>query len=188
MATRRVAGNLQSMYTTGAPRIRDRRAAYGPHEADGDAFPAARVLDDLAHAADDDVPRILARYAALRSRLLLDDGADPILVRHALDTARAYLAAVDGWPEAAALERLTDADLGLSAAWEAGTAADAAGHPEGAFALFRAGYVSARRGPEVRWAARFAAVITELLERNGMDGSALWARRATQLRRLADRG
>lgn len=186
MARRRAPNDLQGMYTTLALRVRDRRGAYGPHEADTDEFPGARVLEDLTRAPEEDVPRIVARYAALRCRLLRDEEADPHLVSHAAQTARAYLAALVPWPEAPALRRLAAPDPDPAAAWEAGHAAVLAGHTEGAFALFRAGYVAARRGAEARWAARFATAMADLLDRHDMDGAALWARRAARLRRLAD--
>jgi hypothetical protein len=186
MARRYRDGDLQVMHTTPALRIGEGHPAYGPHEADSDVFPGALALEDLRRASTEDAPRILARYAALRSWLLREAAADPILVRHALDTARAYLAATDPWPEAAPLRRLAEADAEPDAAWEAATAADHAGHTEGAYALLRAGYMAARRNAEIPWAARFAAAITELLERHGMDGAELWAGRATRLRGLAD--
>lgn len=188
MAPARPPGNLQDMYTTTAPRVRDQPAAYGPHEVGAEPYPAATVLKDLARAPADHVPRILARYAALRCWLLRDQAADPGLVRHAARTARAYLAVVDGEAEKEPLERLLGPEPELAAPWDAAAAAGAAGHIEGAFALLRAGYMAARRRSEVRWAARLAGAIAELLEREGMDGGDLWARRARRLERWADAG
>lgn len=185
MARRPFGGNLHGMYTTAAPFVRDEPAAYGPHEVEADAFPAAAVLEDLRRAPEHDVPRILARYAALRS-WLLRGRTDPGLTRHAARTARRYLAAVADWPEAAHLARLADPEPALSAVRDAAVAAAGAGHVEGAYALFRAGYMAARRRGELAWAARLAAGIVELLEREDMDGAALWARRADRLGRRAD--
>lgn len=186
MAPARRPGNLQDMYTTAAPRVRDQPAAYGPHEVGAEPYPAATALKDLVGARADDVPRILARYAALRCWLLRGQAADPALVRHAARTARAYLAALDDPAASEPLERLLAPEPGLDAPWAAATAAEAAGHTEGAFALLRAGYLAARRRSEVRWAARLAGAIAALLEREGMDGADLWARRARRLERWAD--
>lgn len=173
------------MYTTPAPRVRDEPRAYGPHEVEGDAFPAAMVLQDLALAPERDVPRILARYAALRCWLLRDLPVAGSLVSHAETTARAYLSAVPEWPERAPLERLLEPEPELAAARDAGLAAAGGGHAEGAYAIFRAGYLAARRRSELRWAARLAEEIASLLRAEGHDGAALWARRANRLRRYA---
>lgn len=172
------------MYTTTGPRVRDEPAAYGPHEVDADAFPAARVLQDLGRAPDRDAPRILARYAALRSWLLRDDLAEPEFLRHAVVAARAYLAATGEWPDADPLTRLTEPHPDLAAAHHAATMADRAGHVEGASALLRAGYLAARRRGEIAWAARLAREVADLLDREGLDGVELWARRADRLREL----
>lgn len=171
------------MVTSDVPHVRDEPASYGPHEVDDDAFPAARVLEDLARAADRDAARVIARYAALRDWLLRQESADPVLLRHSRGAARAYLAAVDG-PEAAALARLADPEPELAAFHRAGRAATRAGHTEGAYALLLAGYTAARRRADFPWAARLAADLAALLEEQGLDGVALWTRRAEQLRRL----
>lgn len=186
MAPQRRQGNLQDMYTTIAPRIRDQPAAYGPHEVEGDAYPAAGVLDDLTGVQERDIPRILARYAALRCWLLRDARADPGLVRHAARTARAYLAVLPDGRERAALEQLVSVYPDLDAARDAGQAAAVADHPEGAFALLRAGYLAARGRSDLAMAARFADDIAGLLRARSMDGPELWARRAERLRRSAD--
>lgn len=186
MATRRAADNLQDMYTTSAPRIRDEQAAYGPHEVDGDEFPAARVLEDLAGSSDEDVPRILARYAALRSWLLGDNDADPLLVRHARETARAYLGALNDWPDAGPLAQLADADPDLAAVSEAAALADLAGHTEGGHALLRAGYLAARRRGDLPRAEHMATEVARRLDRDGADGADLWARRSQRLRKRID--
>lgn len=187
MASRARAGNLPCMTTTAAPCVRDDTPPYGPHEVDADEFPAAAVLEDLARAPDEDVPGILARYAALRSWLLREAGADPVLVRHAAEAAALYLAAVPDGPEAAALRGLAHRRPGLDGVRDAARAAEAAGHTEGACALYRAGYMTARRRGELAWAGHLAAALAELLGREGMDGAALWARRAGRLRKLTDR-
>lgn len=187
MVCRPAAGNLQSMFTTSAPRIRDEPAAYGPHEVEGDDFPASAVLDDLIRAPDGDVPRIVARYAVVRSWLLRDLGADPVVTGDAAASAARYLSAVEDWPEAAPLRRLAGCDAPLAAAWEAARHASAAGHTEGAYALLRTAYLAARRRSDIAWAARLADGIARLLEAAGMDGTTLWARRAARLRRLLDR-
>ena len=158
---------------------------YGPHEVDDDPFPAARVLDDLTRGPDEAVPRILARYATLRSWCLRVERANPILLRHAEKAARLYLAAVTG-PEAEALARLAGQAPGLDAFHTAARAAAADGHPEGAYALLHSGYTEARRRADLPWAARLAAAISDHLEREGLDGVALWARRADRLRRHTD--
>lgn len=173
------------MYTTPAPRVRDEPRAYGPYEVGGDAFPAAKVLQDLGHATERDVPRILARYAALRCWLLRDLPAEAFLVSHAEQTARAYLAATREWPEREPLERLLEPQPELAAARDAGLAAAAVGHAEGAYAILRAGYLAARRRSELRWAARLAEAIAALLRGEGHDGAGLWARRARRLRLYA---
>ncbi len=170
------------MFTADVPRVREEPASYGPHEVNDDAFPAARVLEDLSHSQDADVPRVLARYAALRDWALRQQGADPVLVRHGRDAARAYLAAMDG-PEAAALARLADDVPELAAFHEAGLAAAEAGHTEGAYALLLAGYSEARQQGDLPWAARLAASLAALLDAQGLDGVALWTRRAERLRR-----
>lgn len=173
------------MYTPSVPRVRDHAAAYGPHEVDDDAFPAARVLEDLNRCPDGDAPRILARYAALRCWILRDTGADPDFVEHAAGTARGYLDAVEGWSEAVPLRRLTGADPGLlDAAHQAARLARTAGHLDGASALLRTGYMAARRHGEIAWAARLAGAVADLLEQAGVEGAALWARRAERLRRF----
>jgi hypothetical protein len=152
---------------------------------DDDAFPAARVLDDLARSTDAAVPRVLARYAVLRSWLLRQERAHPVLVRHGTKAARAYLAVTSG-PEAASLKGLAGAKPELAAFHAAGAAAAAEGHGEGAFALYHAGYQAARRRADLAWAARLASSLAELLEAEGLDGVALWTRRAERLRRSAD--
>ena len=174
------------MYTSPVPRVRDEPATYGPHEVDDDPFPAARVLEDLPRSPDEAVPRILARYAALRSWCLRKEGADPVLLRHAAEAARRYGAAVTG-PEAEALARLAERAPGLDA-FHAAARAAAADQPEGAYALLHAGYTEARRRTDLSWAARLAAAISDHLQREGLDGVALWARRAERLRRHIDRG
>lgn len=174
------------MYTTAGPRVRDEPAAYGPHEVDGDEFPAARVLKDLAGAADEDIPRILARYAALRSWLLRRNAAEVDLIEHAESTAHAYLAAVEDWPEAESLARLVDDEPELSVLWHAAANADLDGHTESGYALLRAGYMAARRRADLPWAARMAEAITELLDDAGLDGVTVWVRRADRLRKRLD--
>ena len=186
MARRSAGRDLQHMYTTSTPRVRDQPAAYGPHEVEGDEFPAARVLLDLTHASDADVPRILARYAALRSWLLRQDGADPTLVSHAAHTARAYLQAVEDWPGTETLARLADPEPALDWARRAAEIAEEGGHVEGAYALLRAAYTVARQRCDMPSAARSATAIADLLDRERTDGVALWRRRARQLRRYAD--
>ena len=175
------------MYTPTVPRIRDRQAPYGPHEIDDEAFPAARVLDDLTRCADAHVPAILARYAALRSWLLRDAGAAPELTDHADLNAGAYLAATKDGPERRLLSRLAEPEPPLDSVRAAALAARASGHREGAYALLRAGYLAARRRGELPWAARFAAAIADLLEAEGLDGAPLWARRAERARRRSRR-
>lgn len=169
------------------PRIREDTAPYGPHEVDDDAFPAARVLDDLTHSTDEAVPRVLARYAVLRSWLLREAAADPVLTRHGEAAARAYLGVTEG-PGVVSLERLAEAEPELAAFRSAGEAATAEGHGEGAFALYYAGYRAARQRGDLVWAARLASSLAELLETEGLDGVALWRRRAEQLRRSTDPG
>lgn len=179
--------DLQGMYTTTAPRVRDEPAAYGPHEVDGDPFPAARVLDDLRDASDEEIPRILARYAALRSWCMRAEGAEPVLLRHAEQAARRYLSATAG-PEADALARLAERAPGLDAFEVAASAAAEDEHAEGVYALLHAGYIEARRRADLARAARLAAAIAAHLEQEKADGVALWARRAERLRRHIDSG
>ena len=186
MARPPAGSDLEGMYTPTVPRVRDRPAAYGPHEVGGGAFPAAHVLEDLNRCPDGHAPRILARYAALRCWILRDDRADPAFVDHAAGSARRYLDAVAGWPEAEPLRRLTGAEPGLDAAHRAASLARAAGHLDGASALLRAGYMAARRRGEIAWAARMAGAVADLLEREGLEGAGLWARRADRLRRYSD--
>lgn len=188
MATVRSGDNLEGMYTTAVPRVRDEPAAYGPHEIDGDPFPAARVLEDLREASDLDVPRILARYAALRSWQLRAASAEPELVRHATETARGYLAVTGDWPEAPLLARVVDGDPAMTAVQAAATAAADVGHCEGAYALLHTGYLAARHRRALRPAARFAGRIAALLQVEELDGADLWARRADRLQRRADGG
>lgn len=171
------------MYTTRAPRVRDEALGYGPHEVEGDGFPAAMVLLDLPLAPEHDVPRILARYAVLRCWLLRDLPEGAGLASHAERTARAYLRVASEWPEREPLERLLEPEPELAAARDAGLAAAAIGHAEGAYAIFRAGYLAARRRSELPWAARLAEAIASLLRGEGHDGAELWARRANRLRR-----
>lgn len=188
MDRRRRNADLEGMYTLSVPRVRDEPAAYGPHEIDDDEFPAARVLEDLARSSDEEVPRVLARYAALRSWILGEEDADPILVGHAAQTARAYLAAVEDWSEAEPLGHLADAEPALGPVHAAAAAAREAGHAESAYALLHAGYMAARRRADLAWAARLADALADLLAAEGMDGAALWTRRATRLRQRLDRG
>ncbi|MGK7312029.1 MAG: hypothetical protein ACN0LA_07280 [Candidatus Longimicrobiales bacterium M2_2A_002] len=175
------------MYTTTAPRVRDETAAYGPHEVDGDAFPAARVLHDLATASDESIARILARYATVRCWQLRAASAEPGLVRHAAGTARGYLAVTGRWREGRLLARMVDADPGPAAVRAAAAEAAAAGHPEGAYALLQTGYLAARRTGDLTAASRLAGTLADLLEARALDGAALWARRAERLRRRAAR-
>lgn len=188
MVHRRAGHDLEGMYTTDAPRVRDEPAAYGPHEVDDDPFPAARVLDDLTDATDEDVPRILARYAALRSWQLRAAAAEPELVRHAAGTARGYLAATGDWPERPLLLRMVDEDPEPAVVLAAAAEASDAGCPEGAYALLHTGYLAARRGRDLNEAAGMAAAIAGLLESQALDGAALWARRAERLRKRAAGG
>lgn len=174
------------MYTSPVPRVRDEPAAYGPHEVDDDPFPAARVLDDLTRGPDDAVPSILARYAALRCWHLRARHAHPVLLDHAIEAARRYVAAIDG-PEASALARVAARAPELDAFEDAASAAASAHHVEGAYALLHAGYATARQRSDLRWAARLAGALAVLLEAEGLDGVALWTRRADRIRRLIDR-
>lgn len=185
MATGWARTDLATMYPTAVPRVRDEPAAYGPHEVDDDPFPAARVLDDLKEASDEDVPRVLARYAALRSWQLRAAAADPGLVRHAAGTARGYLAVTGDWPEARLLARMVDVDPQPAVVRAAAAEAARAGQPEGAYALLHTGYLAARRGGDLTAAAGMAADLAGLLDARAMDGAALWARRADRLRRRA---
>lgn len=180
--------DFEGMYTPAVPRVRDEPAAYGPHEVDDDEFPAARVLEDLARCSDQEIPRVLARYAALRSWLLREEDADPILVGHAAQTARAYLAAVEDWPEAEPLAHLAEAEPALGPLHVAAAAAREAGHAESAYALLHAGYMGARRRGDLPWAARLAGALADLLTAEGTDGAALWTRRAARLRQRLDGG
>ena len=179
MAPPTPADDLDGMYTTAAPRVRDRPASYGPHEVDGDAFPAARVLEDLARADEPGVAHVLARYAALRAWLLRDD--DPGLLRHARRTARAYLAHVAEWPDAHRLAGLTHGVLDPAEMRQAAASARRAGHREGAFALLHATYLEARRRGDLDGAATAAGEIAGLLRDEGLDGAGLWARRSARL-------
>ncbi|MDX1674658.1 MAG: hypothetical protein R3314_07690 [Longimicrobiales bacterium] len=167
------------MYTTTAPRVRDRPAAYGPHEVDADPFPAARVLDDLAHADEAGIPQVLARYAALRAWLIRHD--DPGLVRHARQTARAYLAHVGHGPDTLGLTGLADGVLDADAMRRAASSARRMGHREGAFALLQATYLEARHGADLESACGAASEIAGLLRAEGLDGAELWARRSARL-------
>lgn len=185
MADRPAMSNLQGMYTTTAPRVRDQPAAYGPHEVDSDPFPAARVLRDLSGADDANVPLILARYAVLRSWRLR--GAKPALSHHAERAARAYVAHLGDGPEAGLLARLIGGSPELTAVGPAAAEALRSGHREGAFALLRAGYLEARRRGDLSGAAGLADAIARLLEDAGLDGAGLWARRARRLQRGSDR-
>jgi hypothetical protein len=185
MAHSETGTDLQNMFASDVPRVRDGWASYGPHEVDDDEFPAARVLEDLARCSDGAVPRVLARYAALRIWLLREEGADPVTVRHGVKAARAYLAVTEG-PEAAALGRLSGDRPGLDAFLEAGAAAAEVGHREGAYALFRAGYTTARRRGDLAGAVLLAEALAEHLGAEQLDGVALWRRRADRLRRRLD--
>ena len=127
----------------------------------------------------------MARYTALRSWTLREEGADAVLVRHAGAAAGAYLAAVAEWSGAEELARLS-ADGDMAAFRDAAATADARGEVEGACALLRAGYLTARRRQEMGWAARLAQALAELLRKEGLDGARLWARRAERLRRVGD--
>lgn len=187
MAKRGARPDVQGMEPSPVPRVREEPADYGPHEVDDDAFLAARVLDDLTRTPDEAVPRVLARYAALRSWLLREARADPVLVGHGEAAARAYLAVTDG-PEAEHLAELAEAEPAVTAFREAGAAASKAGHTEGAYALYHAGYQAARRRGDLAGAAGLATSLAELLKAEGLDGVALWTRRAEQLRRSADSG
>ncbi len=185
MANPGVGTNLQGMYPQPVPHVREEPASYGPHEVDEEAFPAARVLQDLARSTDEAVPRVVARYAVLRSWLLREAGADPVLVRQGSAAARAYLAVSDG-PEVAPLQRLVGREPGLEAFQAAGAEAAAQGHVESAYGLYLAGYRAARQRTDLAWAARLAGALAGLLKAEKLDGVVLWTRRAERLRRLVD--
>ena len=181
------------MHTHTAFRVRETPGPYGPYDAGFRSDPAIAVLGDLVRAPDHAVPAILARYAALRSRVLRDDRAHPALVQHAAQAARSYLAVVEDAVETRALVRLAAPHTPLSALWEAGVEAAGAGHVDGAEALLKAGYLSARRRREYRWAATMAAALATLLDEQAEaaeqdEMARLWARRSRQLQELAARG
>lgn len=124
--------------------VRDGTPRYGEGPVPTELYPAARVLDDLGHATDPDVPRILARYAALRAWLLGSGPAPTPESRHAASAALQHLGALaPDWPERPLLERLLGAP-GRGHAPQlldrAATTAEAAGHGHGARALREAAH------------------------------------------------
>ena len=187
MARAAPSGDLGAMTIHNACHVRETPPPYSAHEAGQPEYPAAGVLADLGQATDDAVPRIVARFAALQSRLLQDERAHPALVHHAAVAARSYLAALPPNAETRALAGLCDARTAPAAAWDAGRAAADEGHHEGAISLFRAGYLAARRRREIRWAATLAASLAVLLETLDLEGGALWARRSRRLQALSAR-
>ena len=86
--------------------VRDGGAPYGPGPSPSETFQAEGVLDDLVEVPADDVPLVLARYAALRAWLLRSEAAARALVRHARSAAWEHLRATPpDWSERAVERR-----------------------------------------------------------------------------------
>lgn len=138
---------IHNRYTTA---VRDGASHYGHGPIPAEEHPGAGVLRDLRHAADPEIPLILARYTALRAWSLLGHavGSTPsdreAVADHAVSAAMAHLdATADGWPEAHLLRDALahpDAKEALRLLASAAGAAAALGHVHGARALREAVY------------------------------------------------
>ncbi len=130
-------------------RIRDPGPRYGEPAVPEEPFAESTVLRDLAGATDSEIPRILARYAAIRAWSMATAPVGTFAEEatdHALSAARAHLgdrcdagaeeaALLEGALEAAARPRRTAEGGGLALLEAAARAAEAAGHIHGARAL-----------------------------------------------------
>jgi hypothetical protein len=163
------------MYTfrIATSKVSDPRARYGARAPEPEEFPAEIVLRDLRRARDDDeVPVILARYAAFRAWLLGTAASDSALVGHARVTAAAHLdAAPQEWPEGPLFRQLLDPPASGPTSWDlligiAG-AAERAGHVDGALAARLGAWAEAVRVGRLDVAATLAASVAALLGRRG---------------------
>jgi hypothetical protein len=154
MAFRSGAADLWPMYSFNASNrtVRDLRATYPDRAPDPERFPAELVLRDLCRSLPDGaVPLIVARYAALRAWLLRGAAPEPAFREQARAAATAHLDAADrDWTEGRLLRRLLEpgrpGDPGAEP-WEllaqVASAAEAAGHLDGALAARTAAWRAA---------------------------------------------
>lgn len=131
------------MYTPseGTTAVRDASVPYGNMPTPSERFAGETVLDDLASAPSQDIPLILARYAAVRAWSLLRERHAPAVTAHALTAARAHLDGTDPeWAEGVLLRQLLTAPDPRPLLDRAAEAARASGHAAGARALRQAGH------------------------------------------------
>lgn len=126
--------------------VRDGSSRYGdgagryPHgPLPSEEHPGARALRDLTLAAVEEIPRITARFAALRAWTLRWATADAVVVEHAVSAALAHLDAACGeWAEGSLLRAALctrDTSEALSLLVSAADAAESLEHLHGAHAL-----------------------------------------------------
>lgn len=136
--------------------VRDGAPPYGEAAVPSEEFPGAGALQDLATAAESEVPLVLARYAALRAWALLRAGERTDVVRHAMTAALEHLAAIgDAWPEKGLLReallreaRLRETLPSLDLLRQAAARADSLGHRHGARSLRESVH---RAGGSLEW-------------------------------------
>jgi hypothetical protein len=196
MASAGLVDNLSSMYTINGATItvRDLRSRYAPRPHEPERFPAELVLRDLPRArSDDEITRIVARYATLRAWLLATSQADGQLADHARSSATAHVdAAPVDWSERSLLRRLIDTatrredDQPWQTLARVAADAEAAGHLDGAFAARKAAWEAALGRGRLDIAAELARAVARLMERRGDAAAARrWDHTAGSLRRRA---
>lgn len=123
----------------GSNRYGDGAGRYGQGPLPTEEHPGARALRDLTLAAEEEIPHITARFAAVRAWTLRRASADAVVVEHAVSAALAHLDATSSdWTEGSLLRAaLSTPDTGeaLSLLASAATAAESLGHLHGAHAL-----------------------------------------------------
>lgn len=123
----------------GSSRYGDGAGRYGHGPLPSEEHPGARALRDLTLAAEEEIPHITARFAAVRAWTLRRTTADAAVVDHAVSAALAHLdAATSDWSEGSLLRAaLSSPDAGdaLSLLVTAADAAESLGHLHGAHAL-----------------------------------------------------
>jgi hypothetical protein len=176
-------------------QVRERQARYRPGGGEEERFPGELALDDLRTVPEDEVPLVLARYAAIRFRLLAGIPAPPPLLDHAGAAAAAQLRTTpEHWPERVLLWELLEpaprvapqvvAEKEAELLEAVGRAAEGWGHRHGAYAARHAAWTLSLCRLRLATAARVARGIAQGLRREGQAAAAgEWDRVAGRLER-----